>query len=102
MRNAKRDLAICEAATPPPWTTKPSGETINGFSCDVVIAVTAGRQKIYAQPEGGTFPYADQQFIALAREALPYWINRAVEAEAQLAELIKVLEFIRLTSGGKP
>lgn len=50
MRDAKRDLAACEAATPPPWTTKPSGETINGFSCDVVIAATAGGKKSMLNP----------------------------------------------------
>ena len=77
VRNAKDDLALCDKATPGPWTEEPSGEKVGGFSCDVAIAATQGRQKIYARPRGGTFPYNDKRFIAMAREALPYWIKRA-------------------------
>ena len=87
MRNAKDDLALCDKATPGPWTEEPSGEKVGGFSCDVAIAATQGRQKIYARPRGGTFPYNDKRFIAMAREALPYWIERAAKLEQENAAL---------------
>jgi hypothetical protein len=61
----------CEAATKGPWTTKPSGEKVGGFAVDVAVAATTGRQMIYANPPGGTFPAADQEFIAQARTYVP-------------------------------
>lgn len=99
VRNAKDDLALCDKATPGPWTEEPSGEKVGGFSCDVAIAATQGRQKIYARPRGGTFPYNDKRFIAMAREALPYWINRAEKMEKALE---KACGFVFETTGGCP
>lgn len=92
MLDLERLMELSEKATPPPWTTEPSGETIYGFSCDVAIAATSGRQKIYAQPKGGTYPYADQQLIAAARNALPDLILLATFAVNDTAILAAKLE----------
>lgn len=60
-------------ATPPPWSTKPSGKTFEGFSLDVLIAATAPGKfnRVFATPQGGRFPAADQDFIANARQDVP-------------------------------
>lgn len=56
---------IAEAATPGPWTTtKPSDDPDSVFASGVIVAATAPRQGIYADPPGGSFPAADRTFIA--------------------------------------
>ncbi len=89
MRNAKADLRICNAATPGPWYREKTGATFKGFSTETVIADTATcctGNKIYASSSGGSYPDSDADFIALARDALPYWINRAQELEKALEQ----------------
>lgn len=63
----------CAEATPGPWLTKPTGEKYMGFSLDVLIAATAPGKfnRIYANPPGGRYPAADQNFIAAARTDTP-------------------------------
>ncbi len=87
-RNAKDDLALCDKATPGPWIVMPEkcgpdGQTVYqeeslGPICDVGDPY----------PRGGNHPTENMHFIAMAREALPYWIERAVAAEKKIAELI--------------
>jgi len=79
MRNAEKDLAMCNAATPEPWI-------IGGFSN---VMYQKGNIDIRIPKTQG-----DRQFIAMSREALPYWINRAQEAEAENAKLREALEKI--------
>lgn len=62
--DTKRLRELAEAATPGPWGTE-QGD-LEEWPSTVAIAVTGGRQKIYACPPGGTFPKADQEFIAAA------------------------------------
>jgi len=87
MRNAGDDLKICNAATPGPWYREKTGAVLDGFSVEVVIADTGPFDKencsVYAE-RLVTFPLADADFIALARDALPYWIKRAQGAEELL------------------
>lgn len=58
-------LDLAEEATPGPWSTEAKLNP-DGWSTSVAIAATYGRQKIFANPTGGTYPHADQKFIAAA------------------------------------
>ena len=84
VRNAKDDLALCDKATPGPWIVMPEkcgpdGQTVYqeeslGPICDVGDPY----------PRGGNHPTENMHFIAMAREALPYWIKRAQKMEKAL------------------
>jgi len=90
-RNAKDDMAICDKATPGPWYREKTGATCCGCSVEVEIADTGpfGDDDCNVYVERlVTYPLDDADFIATAREALPYWIERAVAAEKKIAELI--------------
>lgn len=43
---------------------------------------------------GVKIAYSDAEFIALAREALPWWINRAVELDAEVERLREALDYL--------
>lgn len=60
-------------ATPGEWTKEPPKGEIGGFSSGVLIAVTAPskRNRIYADPPGGSFPAADQELIIALHNAYP-------------------------------
>lgn len=64
-------LALCDAATPGPWTLTKPGKDAYGFLRGVAIGGTYGRTTIYAEPPGGQYPLADAEFIAASRAALP-------------------------------
>ena len=108
MRDAKKDLEVCERATLGPWYREKTGANYKGFSTETVIADTcpfATDNKVYTDLEGkgGSFPSDDADFIALAREALPYWISRAQELEARLTKIAKeVFDNIDDSCGGNP
>ena len=75
-----------EAATPGPWTDqRPGIDKETGFSKGIIIAAVAPRQGIYADPSGGSYPAADQRFIAAARADVP-------RLAAEVIALRKVLE----------
>lgn len=85
MRDAEKDLQMCEAATPGPWhantswfasevTTNPEGSAY-AWVC----------QLWYKDEEVMQNHKANAQFIAESREALPYWIKRAMAAEQKLS-----------------
>lgn len=75
-------------ATPGPWYTRPSGEREHGFSVDVAVAGTPGRQGIYVRrPKGGTFPAADQKFIANARTDIPALVKEVEDLREVLERL---------------
>lgn len=89
VRNAKDDLALCDKATPGPWEydgmhneiQTPRGETYWLIVSECRSAPDQG------YPDDPQYD-ANFDFIAMAREALPYWIERAVAAEKKIAELI--------------
>lgn len=82
-RSWLNDWEICQKATPGKW--------------EVVAANSEGPYLIRMPfPKGGTW-YGirqiawkkDAEFIAMAREALPYWLKRVEELEYAIAELEK-------------
>jgi hypothetical protein len=77
-RDAAADLAMCEAAYPGPWRPISS----NG---DFVLLA---KRVIAAGDE------SDIKFITESREALPYWIQRSVAAEAEVERLREALRAI--------
>jgi hypothetical protein len=89
MRDAKKDLEVCEKATKGPWEYELDIQQLNirqGYNPMKIIfhAVKVDRNRLLRfNHENGE---ADARFISLAREALPYWINRAQEAEKLLEE----------------
>ena len=96
-RNAKDDMAICDKATPGPWYREKTGATCCGCSVEVEIADTGpfGDDDCNVYVERlVTYPLDDADFIATAREALPYWIKRAVRLEKALD---RACEFLKVT-----
>lgn len=95
-RNAKDDLALCDKATPGPWHTITEIEELYPYPSTYLIADTNPcriDRKVVIQPdkrpaEELSLFDGNADFIATAREALPYWIERAVAAEKKIAELI--------------
>jgi hypothetical protein len=93
VRNAKDDLALCDKATPGPWEydgmhneiQTPRGETYWLIVSECRSAPDQG------YPDDPQYD-ANFDFIAMARGALPYWINRAVAAEKEIAELMADLQ----------
>jgi hypothetical protein len=95
-RDADADMAVCNAAKPGPWTAvpKPKGT----FGKDWREIHGPGRNDWIVMP--GSFDVSrgdvswtecgvmikpeDADFIALARTALPHWIERALRAEAAI------------------
>jgi hypothetical protein len=74
--------AALEKATPGPWTREKPGRDSEGWPLGVAIAATPGRQTIYANPPGGTYPSSDADLIAHA----PEWLRQAAEALTRLAQ----------------
>ncbi|WP_103110811.1 hypothetical protein [Brevibacillus reuszeri] len=82
-RDAEKDLAMCEAATSGPWEWGMLNRFIMGG--DTVVASVVDGDEV-------TGPHVyltdnDAQFVTEFREALPYWIQRAVAAEAEVERL---------------
>ncbi|WP_286892509.1 hypothetical protein [Thermobacillus sp.] len=77
-RDLEVDLAICEAATPSPYTIEPCG--CGHSACKYVFI-----RKI-THSDGRLLP-EDARFVAEAREGWPYAIRRALAAEAEVDRL---------------
>lgn len=79
-RDLEKDLAICEAATPPPW--KADGKELwhVGKSYDDLNDPHIYIGKVADWCEQCK---ADLRFLAEAREGWPHAIRRAMEAEAE-------------------
>ena len=66
----ERMKAAAEHATPGPWSRKRPGRRndemgiVNEFASGVAVAATPGRQMIYADPPGGSYPSNDADHIA--------------------------------------
>ena len=79
---------IAERATPGPWTREKPKSDGDGFACGVGIAATAGRQMIYANPPGGSYPSNDADFIAAFNPAVALSLLDSLAAkDAEIAEL---------------
>lgn len=83
MRDPKKDLEFCQKVTPGPWYW--DGKVLRGQDNFPVMSAVSIFDK-----EKGDFTAVldileeDMRFIAEARTALPYWINKAIELEKQL------------------
>lgn len=100
MRDLRADLEICNKATPGPWYREKTGAEFNGFSLECLIGTTSlytTGNNIFAQPQRGSFPAADANFIAAAREGWPEAIERAIKAEAEVVRLRAGLERFKTT-----
>lgn len=78
-RDAEKDLAMCEVATPGPWTV---GFGSEDYPDQVISIKEPGWDYEVIADE---VLRRDATFIAEARGALPYWIQRAQVAEAALS-----------------
>jgi hypothetical protein len=82
-RDHNADLALCEAASVGPW--------------EKVDVVEEGYETVYSTVNSSYEQiccYAtlnNAAFIAAARDALPHWIFRAVEAETEIERLRREL-----------
>lgn len=83
-RDAERDLAMCEAATPGPWEWE-GNQYLYGHDDELVLITT-----INGEPLKGT-----KTFIAEARTALPYWIGVAQTEIAKNEQLIEMWNRLR-------
>jgi hypothetical protein len=81
-KNGPELLAFIGGVTRGPW------HNIKPFGTRYVFPVYVADASIkeYEEPE-----WADAEFIALSREALPYWIERATQAERAVERLTDLL-----------
>ena len=79
-KDPEKVLEICAMATKGPWEHQHEhyGESVTSDGGSNVVC----------------FPYAfaDAQFIALSRTALPYWVERARQLEAALRGLLRLTD----------
>jgi hypothetical protein len=87
-RDAAADLAMCERATPGPWVYE-KGELVTHNPDD------QWRGGLVAKIDSEWIADGDKHFIPESREALPHWIKRATEAEAEVERLRRETETIR-------
>jgi hypothetical protein len=79
-RDAQADLALMKAATPGPWWWRRKGYLFE--MSDVFSGVDSGYDQWFNSPTD-----EDAAFIAACPEMVEHWIDRAVEAEAELSEV---------------
>jgi hypothetical protein len=86
-----------KAATPGPWTREKPPSNEDGWATGVVVAGTPGRQTVYANPPGGSFPSADCDFISAANPAV---VLALVAELRRLRELEQAVESTTAEFGG--
>ena len=103
VRDAGADLAVCEAVPVGPWFADVDRPSAGG----AVSHPNTVRMLAYPHRHIAALPSYDQavtrqkdrvallEFIALAREALPHWIKRATDAEAERQRLAAELAAVR-------
>lgn len=95
MRDAKEDLAVCEATTKGPWRRfyEGSGDHVVLAGEEEEVATCHGPWAI--SPSDRYEQVADNaEFIAMSREALPYWINEAKRKDKIIEKTRKELQLI--------
>jgi hypothetical protein len=80
-RDWQGDWELCEKATPGPLSILPPYPTEYGIEWEVATEQGKGIWVAHCQGEH------DARFIAEAREALPYWLQRVKELEVKVKEL---------------
>lgn len=73
------------STTAGPWITHPTPNGQDGWPTCTVIACTARGKgnAVYATPQGGSFPGADKDFIAHARQDIPWLVEQLEELERE-------------------
>lgn len=95
-RDWAKDWELCEKATPGPWYVKilyhepPYEEFIKGI--DIIAKGEDDVEYIITRMDWSNPPVENALFITEARDALPYWLQRVRELEAQVAVMREVLE----------
>jgi len=97
-RDAAADLEVCEAATPGPWQADPAfgtpwtvGGDLRNFDKCVTVCETYPEGGISCPQEDYEQGAANAKFIAMAREALPWWIAEAERLRAVIAAAERIL-----------
>lgn len=90
-RDLAADMAVCEVASPKPWTTRldlePPDPGIEAAGGCCVCHVQCHANVNTVLRTGEEFSHADARFIALARSAMPALIRRCHAAEQRVQEL---------------
>lgn len=81
MRDWDTDKALCEAATEGPWYMD-GPYWWSQTRCGSVVT-EAGRRPVAVIEGRSERDLEDAHFIAAARTALPYWLDRCAELEAE-------------------
>jgi hypothetical protein len=80
-RDWQKDWELCQAATPGPWRAEVYAQRIMPYICEHVNA-------------------ADARFIAEAREAIPYWLQRVRKLETLLDKILTVCNDAGIAADG--
>lgn len=89
-RDWQKDFELCEKATPGPWRACGARDGCGLVWCvpgDVVVATTNTDDEDEGFSSTKESKVIDADFIAEAREALPYWLKRVRELEKIIEEL---------------
>ncbi len=97
-RNAKDDLKICNAATRGPWKVEKLYHEDPGFEQYIKSAAVVDEDSTIVANNWSNPLEANLDFIALSRQALPYWIKRAREAERLLWLICPTGNFLEAVS----
>lgn len=91
-RDLRKDLELCERVTPGPWFIAPKkcGPEGQGVYQESSLGLICEVGDPY--PRGDNHPQENMEFIATARDGWPHAIKRALEAEAEVERLKKILE----------
>lgn len=84
-RDAAADLAVCAAATPGPWTWEDGPATVYSGRTDGYHGLN-----LLGRLDPDWNGYNNLDFIAMARAALPHWIERAEKAERECQEWLRL------------
>jgi len=99
-RDPQEDMELCSKATSGPWDVRTIAikDVIKAYSGDNIFCIgsIAGDAVVALTDDldldvKSEIPN-DTKFIAESREALPYWINRAVKAEKLLKESLEFID----------
>ncbi|MFZ5688642.1 MAG: hypothetical protein ACOY9Y_10805 [Bacillota bacterium] len=85
-RDLKADLELCEKATSGAWESSPAG---NWYGAEVNYWQVLSDYETVADLINNKY---DAEFIAEAREAMPYWLGRVVELEATVLHMQTVIK----------
>lgn len=90
VRNAKDDLALCDKATPGPWSTGGIFDPQSKHPTMNIWGATPPGKQSGTQIAQKMAP-ENAIFGAMARTALPHWIERAEDAEGAYAYIVDCL-----------